>query len=118
MIDNNNRASVEFIGVPISFATMEKAGKKFIDIDLAEKIAQRIKELRDEYGHTQEFLIEKVHLDINRYEICDRIPTLMSLRKICDFYDVTLAEFFMSMNYPPKTGKIVERMPSKESRKF
>lgn len=75
-------------------------------------------ELRDEYGHTQEFLIEKVHLDINRYEICDRIPTLMSLRKICEFYDVTLAEFFLSMNYPPKTGKIVERMPSKESRKL
>lgn len=77
----------------------QRTSKKFIDIDLAEKIALRIKELRDEHGHTQEFLIEKVHLDINRYEICDRIPTLMSLRKICAFYDITLAEFFMSMNF-------------------
>ena len=91
---------------------MEKVHKKFIDTDLAEKIAQRIKDLREQHGHTQEFLIEKVHLDINRYEICDRIPTMMSLRKICAFYDITLAEFFMSMNYPPKTGKTVERMPA------
>ncbi len=97
----------------ISFAFMRKIHKKFIDIDLAKKVAQRIKELRDEYGHTQEFLIEKVHLDINRYEICDRIPTLMSLRKICEFYDISLAEFFMSIDYPPKTGKTVERMPVK-----
>ena len=102
------------ISLAISFVLMGKKHKKFIDLDLAEKIALRIKELRDEYGHTQEFLIEKVHLDINRYEICDRIPTLMSLRKICDFYNITLAEFFISMNYPPKTGKIIERMSSKE----
>lgn len=93
---------------------MEKTRKKFIDTELAEMVARRIQELRDQYGHTQEFLIDRVHLDINRYEICDRIPTLMSLRKICAFYDITLAEFFMSMNYPPKTGKPVERMPVKD----
>lgn len=92
---------------------MGKTGKKYIDTELAEKIAQRIQQLREEYGHTQEFLIDKVHLDINRYEICNRIPTLMSLRKICEFYDITLAEFFMSIDYPPKTGKRVERMPLK-----
>ena len=103
----------KIIVLVISFAPMGKTHKKFIDIDLAEKIAQRIKELRGEYGHTQEFLIEKVRLDINRYEICDRIPTMMSLRKICEFYDISLAEFFMSMDYPPKTGKIVERMSVK-----
>ena len=88
---------------------MEKAHKK-----LAEKVALRIKELRDTYGHTQEFLIEKLHLDINRYEICDRIPTLMSLRKICEFYNISLSDFFMTMNYPPKTEKIVERMSVKK----
>ena len=87
---------------------------KYIDLTLAEMIAERIKQLRDEYGHTQEFLIDKVKLDINRYEIFDRIPTLMSLRKICEFYDITLAEFFGDMAYPPKTGKPVERMPKKK----
>ena len=87
---------------------------KYIDLTLAEMIAERIKQLRDEYGHTQEFLIDKVKLDINRYEIFDRIPTLLSLRKICEFYDITLAEFFGDMAYPPKTGKPVERMPKKK----
>lgn len=79
--------------------------KKYIDPALAEMIAERIKQLRDEYGHTQEFLIDKVKLDINRYEIFDRIPTLMSLRKICEFYDITLAEFFSLFDYPPKNGQ-------------
>lgn len=88
--------------------------KKYIDPALAEMIAERIKQLRDEYGHTQEFLIDKVKLDINRYEIFDRIPTLMSLRKICEFYDITLAEFFSLFDYPTKTGKPVERMPEKK----
>ena len=107
--------TLKIVRLVISFASMRKTHKKFIDIDLAKKVAQRIKELRDEYGHTQEFLIEKVHLDINRYEICDRIPTMMSLRKICEFYDISLADFFMSMDYPPKTGKTVERMPTKNT---
>lgn len=95
---------------------MGKDGKKYIDMELAEKIAQRIQQLREEYGHTQEFLIDKVHLDINRYEICNRIPTLMSLRKICEFYDLTLAEFFRAIDYPPKKGETIERMPFKDIR--
>ena len=93
---------------------MRKSGKKYLDPALAEMIAKRIQQLRDEYGHTQEFLIDRVKLDINRYEICDRLPTLMSLRKICEFYDITLSYFFLSMNYPPKTNKVIERMPKKE----
>ena len=93
---------------------MKKIGKKYLDPVLAEMIAQRIQQLRDEYGHTQEFLIDRVKLDINRYEICDRLPTLMSLRKICEFYDITLSDFFLSMNYPPKKNKVIARMPKKE----
>ncbi len=92
---------------------MEKTNH-YIDPAFAEKIALRIQELRKKYGHTQEFLIDKVKLDINRYEICDRLPTLMSLRKICEFYDITLAEFFTTMNYPPKTGREIDRMPQKK----
>ena len=80
----------------------------------AEMVAARIKELRDQYGHTQEFLIDKVGLGINQYAMLERVPTLMSLRKICSFYDITLSEFFMPINLPPKTGKEVERMPEKK----
>lgn len=93
---------------------MGKKGKKFIDPALAEMVALRIKELRDQYGHTQEFLIDKVGLSINQYAMLERVPTLMSVRKICAFYDITIAEFFSPMNYPPKTGKPVERMPEKK----
>ena len=57
------------------FVHMGKTGKNYIDPTLADMIAQRIQQLRDKYGHTQEFLINKVKLDINRYEICDRLPT-------------------------------------------
>lgn len=88
-------------------------GKKYIDPALVEMIAHRIQQLREEYDHTQEFLIDKVGLGINRYAMLERVPTLMSLHKICKFYDITLAEFFASINYPPKTGKPVERMPKK-----
>ncbi len=93
---------------------MGKKGKKYIDPALAEMVAMRIKELRDQYGHTQEFLIDKVGLGINQYAMLERVPTLMSLRKICAFYDITLSEFFMPINLPPKTGKEVERMPEKK----
>jgi len=66
------------------------------------KIAQRIKELREEHCHTQEYLIEKVHLSINEYEVGSKIPTLMSILKICRFYNIRLDEFFAPMNYPTK----------------
>ena len=87
---------------------------KYIDPALAEIVALRIKEFRDQYGHTQEFLIDKVGLSINRYAMLERVPTLMSLHKICTFYDITLSEFFMPINLPPKSGKEVERMPKKK----
>lgn len=38
----------------------------------------------------------------------------MSILKICEFYDITLPEFFQGMDYPPKTGKAVERMMIKK----
>lgn len=53
------------------------------------KVAQRIKELREGQCHTQEYLIEKVHLSINEYEVGNKVPTLMS---ILDFqrFDTTI----------------------------
>lgn len=80
---------------------MGKESIKFNDPCLAEKLAKRIRELRNEHNHSQEYLIDHIHLDINRYEICDRVPSLMSILKICKFYNITLSEFFEPMNYPP-----------------
>ena len=88
---------------------MRKA-RYYVNEEFVAKVGQRIKALRKEHNHTQEYLIEKVRLSINSYEAGSKIPTLMSIYKI---YDISLAEFFMSMDYPPKTGKTVERMPVK-----
>ena len=81
---------------------MTKNSRYYKDQQFVETLARRIKELRNEHGHTQEYLIVKIHLTINCYETGSKIPTLMSLLKICEFYNITLDEFFAPMNYPPK----------------
>ena len=59
-----------------------------------------IKELRKEHNHSQEYLIEKVRLSINCYETGTKVPTLMSIYKICEFYKISISEFFAPINYP------------------
>lgn len=81
---------------------MVKSSRYYVNSKFVERVSQRIKELRNEHNHTQEYLIEKVHLSINSYEAGTKIPTLMSLFKICEFYNITLGEFFAPLNYPPK----------------
>ncbi len=81
---------------------MAKKSRYYLDREFVDKIAQRIKELRNGHGHTQEYLIDRVHLSINSYETGSKIPTLMSILKICEFYKITLDEFFAPLNYPPK----------------
>lgn len=81
---------------------VENKPRYYKNKEFAFKLAQRLKELRREHGHTQEYLIERVHLAINSYETGDKVPTLMSLLKICKFYNITLDEFFAPINYPPK----------------
>ncbi|WP_242493105.1 MULTISPECIES: helix-turn-helix domain-containing protein [Alistipes] len=79
---------------------MLKKTRYYVNQELVEQIAQRIKDLRNKHGHTQEFLIEKIHLSINSYEAGTKIPTLMSLFKICEFYGIELSEFFATINCP------------------
>lgn len=81
---------------------MDGKDRYYKDHRFVEQIARRIKELRQANGHTQEYLIEKVHLSINSYETGDKVPTLMSVLKICQFYRISLAEFFAPIDYPPK----------------
>ncbi len=81
---------------------MVKKTRYYVNPEFVEKIAQRIKELRREHNHSQEYLIEKVHLSINSYETGAKIPTLMSILKICEFYNISLSDFFAPINYPSK----------------
>ena len=72
------------------------------DKEFAGMIARRIIQLRREYNCTQEQVIDYTHLDIHRYESGNSIPLLTSLAKICQFFQITMDQFFAPMNYPPK----------------
>lgn len=65
-------------------------------------LVERMQQLRNEHGYTQEYVIEHTHLDISRYETGDSTPSLRSVLKLCKLYRITLDEFFAPMNYPPK----------------
>lgn len=72
------------------------------DEDFGEMLSKRLLQLRNGHGYSQEYVIEKTHLDIYRYETGNSIPLLMSLLKLCRFYNITLDEFFAPLAYPPK----------------
>lgn len=81
--------------------------KKYIDHALAEVIVKRIKQLRCECKATPETVIDQAHADVYRYEAGRKLPNLMSIRKICEAYNITIREFFDidAFDYPPKKGK-------------
>lgn len=77
-----------------------KKARYYTNQEFVTSIGQRIKELRKEHNHSQEYLIEKVKLSINSYETGAKIPTLMSIYKICEFYKISISEFFAPIKYP------------------
>ena len=83
---------------------MAEKSRYYRDAELVEKLAQRIREMRNSNAHTQEDLIDDVHLTIGNYETGDKIPTLMSILKICKHYKISVREFFDTdlFDYPPK----------------
>lgn len=85
---------------------MEK-NSRFKDPELAKRLVERIKELRKLNKVAQETAIDHTHSDIYRYEAGRKIPTLISIRKICEFYNISIREFFDvdSFDYPPKKGE-------------
>ncbi|THU41184.1 helix-turn-helix domain-containing protein [Niastella caeni] len=75
-----------------------------IDIELRDKIAQRIKELRESSGKSQtEFALE-LGIDkqtLHRLET-GRGATIYSINKFCMVRGITLSEFFDSVNFKTK----------------
>ncbi len=66
------------------------------------KIVLRVKELRGLYNHTQEQLKEGTGLNIANLESGDNFPNITTIAIICNFYNITLDEFFAPMHYPEK----------------
>lgn len=84
---------------------MEKR-HRYRDHELAQKVVDRIKELRSKSKVPQEAAIDQTHSDVYRYEAGRKVPNIMSIRKICEFYNITLREFFdtEAFDYPVKAG--------------
>ena len=61
-----------------------------------------MREIREQHNHTQEYLSNNTRLKIWDYESGQKFPSLESISKFCDFYKITLDEFFAPMNYPPR----------------
>ena len=77
---------------------------RYKDHKKKKKLIERIKELRKNHKIAQETAIDQSHSDIYRYEAGRKIPNIMSIRKICELYNITLREFFDtdSFDYPLK----------------
>lgn len=61
---------------------------------LVTRIAERLKELRKERNLTQENVRFDMELNIGRIEAGLHSITLTTLGDLCDYYGVTLEEFF------------------------
>ena len=81
---------------------MKSQKPKRADKKLSELIIARMKELRAIHGFSQEDLIEHTGLDVFHFENGSKNPTTISLSILCEFYNITLAEFFAPINYPAK----------------
>lgn len=69
-------------------------GKKKKDTELARIIAERLKEVRKERGITQENVIFDLNMNIGRIEIAENCISLPILKRLCDYYGISLEEFF------------------------
>ncbi len=73
---------------------MERNSTQILDKELLNKIAFRIKTLRAQKGITQEVFYNDTGINIGRIERSKRNLSVSSLKKICDYFNVSLSEFF------------------------
>ena len=79
---------------------MEKGKPKRTVIELKTRFIERLKELRAERNHSQEYVIKHTRLNLPQYEAGIRLPSLDSLVILCKLYGITLKKFFESVDYP------------------
>ena len=61
---------------------------------MVKRIAERLKELRKERNLTQENVRFDLELNIGRIEAAQHSITFTTLGDLCDYYGITLEEFF------------------------
>lgn len=65
-----------------------------VNKELLSKIAIRIKKLRDEKNISQLRFYNETDIHIARIELGKLNITVSTLKEICDFFGITLSEFF------------------------
>ena len=75
---------------------MKKGKKKLVDKELLDNIAKRIKELRKEKEVTQEAFYNDTGIHIARIERSKRNFSISAMKKICEYFEVSIEEFFSS----------------------
>ena len=69
-------------------------GIQKIDNALSKKIALRLKELRKSRGVTQLAVYEDLGIHIGRIETGRNDLSISTIKKICDYFEIELSEFF------------------------
>lgn len=59
-----------------------------------------MRKIREEHHHTQEYVINNTGLRLWHYEAGRNFPTLQSIAEFCQFYNISLEEFFAGITYP------------------
>lgn len=72
-------------------------GVKKKDIELAKKLAERLKEIRKEKGITQENVRFDLNMNIGRIEIGENCISLPTLKRLLDYYGISFEEFFKAL---------------------
>lgn len=81
---------------------VEKPKKPRRDSVLYGMIIQRMIEIRNSHNHTQEYVAQNTGLDMPHYETGRDFPTMTSISVFCEFYQMTICEFFAPIDYPVK----------------
>lgn len=71
-----------------------KVGKQRKDDILLSEVAQRIKQLREEKGISQEVFYIDTDIHIGRIESGKSNITISTLAAICNYLNITLSDFF------------------------
>lgn len=69
-------------------------GRQRKDNILLSEVAQRIKQLREEKGISQEVFYIDTDIHIGRIELGKSNITISTLAAICKYFDTTLSDFF------------------------
>lgn len=73
---------------------MGKEIKQYVDVELLLNISKRIKEFREQKNITQEVFYNDTGINIGRIERSKRNLSVSSLKKICEYFEISLEEFF------------------------